>query len=66
MTKSKINNDISYNFLDIDRDNFTIRAKDGLLSIYDKEINCILAITQTNANELIKILKEFVNNGDLK
>ena len=68
MTKSTKHGYAVYNFLDVDRDNFTIDAIDGLLSIYNVgiETNTVMAINQTTANELIKVLKEFVNTGDLR
>jgi hypothetical protein len=66
MTKSTKNGKVVYNFLDGYRNNIEISFNDNYLYFADYENETVLHINQTTANELIKILKEFVLTGDIK
>jgi len=66
MTKSTKNNKAIYNFLDNNRLNLEISCLNKNLFIADYNYGILLNINQQTANDLIKILKEFVLTGDLK
>lgn len=66
MTKSTKNNKAIYNFLDNNRLNLEISCLNKNLIIADYNYGILLNINQQTANELIKILKEFVLTGDIK
>ena len=66
MTKSIKNNKAIYNFLDNNRLNLEISCLNKNLIIADYNYGIMLNINQETANELIKILNEFVELGELK
>ena len=66
MTKSIKNNKAIYNFLDNNRLNLEISCLNKNLIIADYNYGIMLNISQETANELIKILNEFVEAGELK
>lgn len=66
MTKSIKNNKAIYNFLDNNRLNLEISCLNKNLIIADYNYGIMLNINQETANELIKILNEFVEAGELK
>lgn len=74
MTKSTKNGKVIYNFLDADRDNVQISYRfDNVLNIASREgVDCCsgcltnILINQTTAKDLIKVLQEFVETGELK
>ncbi len=66
MTKSIKNNKAIYNFLDNNRLNLEISSLNKNLIIADYNYGIMLNINQETANELIKILNEFVDAGELK
>ena len=66
MTKSIKNNKAIYNFLDNNRLNLEISCLNKNLIIADYNYGIMLNINQKTANELIKILNEFVEAGELK
>lgn len=66
MTKSIKNNKAIYNFLDNNRLNLEISCLNKNLIIADYNYGIMLNINQETANELIKILNEFVDAGELK
>lgn len=66
MTKSIKNNKAIYNFLDNNRLNLEISSLNKNLIIADYNYGIMLNINQETANELIKILNEFVEAGELK
>ena len=66
MTKSIKNNKAIYNFLDNNRLNLEISCLNKNLIIADYNYGIMLNISQETANELIKVLNEFVDAGELK
>lgn len=66
MTKSIKNNKAIYNFLDNNRLNLEISSLNKNLIIADYNYGIMLNINQETANELIKVLNEFVEAGELK
>jgi hypothetical protein len=66
MTKSIKNNKAIYNFLDNNRLNLEISSLNKNLIIADYIYGIMLNINQETANELIKVLNEFVDAGELK
>jgi hypothetical protein len=66
MTKSIKNNKAIYNFLDNNRLNLEISSLNKNLIIADYNYGIMLNINQETANELIKVLNEFVDAGELK
>ena len=66
MTKSIKNNKAIYNFLDNNRLNLEISCLNKNLIIADYNYGIMLNINQETANELIKVLNEFVDAGELK
>ena len=66
MTKSIKNNKAIYNFLDNNRLNLEISCLNKNLIIADYNYGIMLNISQETANELIKVLNEFVEAGELK
>jgi hypothetical protein len=66
MTKSTKNGKAVYNFLDAHRFNIEISSSNNYIHFADYKNKMMFNINQTTANELIKVLKEFVNTGELK
>lgn len=66
MTKSIKNNKAIYNFLDNNRLNLEISSLNKNLIIADYNYGIMLNINQETANELIKVLNQFVEAGELK
>lgn len=66
MTKSIKNNKAIYNFLDNNRLNLEISSLNKNLIIADYNYGIMLNINQETANELIKVLNQFVDAGELK
>lgn len=74
MTKSTKNGKVVYNFLDNGRDNVEISYHSAnVLNIalpeeMDCECGCVtnMLINQTTAKNLIKVLQEYVDTGELK
>jgi hypothetical protein len=66
MTKSIKNRKAIYTFLDGERFNIELGCTDNKMYFAEQNYRVLFNINQTTANELIKVLKEFVNTGDLK
>jgi hypothetical protein len=66
MTKSFKNGKAIYNFLDGERFNIELGCVDNKMYFAEQNYKILFNISQTTANELIKVLKEFVNTGDLR
>jgi hypothetical protein len=64
MTKSTKNGKVVYNFLDKLRCNVECKFENSALWLSNDET--IIFINQETANDLIKVLQEFAETGELK
>lgn len=66
MTKSTKNKNTIYNYLDKDRYNIELSCKNKIIYLIDYKNRILMNLTQQNAKDLIPILNEFAETGELK
>jgi c-di-AMP phosphodiesterase-like protein len=66
MTKSTKNKKTIYNYLDKDRYNIELSCKNNIIYLIDYKNRLLMNLTQQNAKDLIPILNEFAETGELK
>ena len=66
MTKSTKNKKTIYNYLDKDRYNIELSCKNKIIYLIDYKNRLLMNLTQQNAKDLIPILNEFAETGELK
>jgi c-di-AMP phosphodiesterase-like protein len=66
MTKSTKNKKTVYNYLDKDRYNIELSCKNKIIYLIDYKNRILMNLTQQNAKDLIPILNEFAETGELK
>jgi c-di-AMP phosphodiesterase-like protein len=66
MTKSTKNKKTIYNYVDKDRYNIELSCKNKIIYLIDYKNRILMNLTQQNAKDLIPILNEFAETGELK